>query len=71
MKRPEREAALKATRIEVLERDGEVLHRVICPYCRKIMIFPVKSHLYPKGATMRCTECKGLFKKFQRGMTKE
>ncbi len=70
MKR-EQETALKAVRIEVLQRDGETYHKIICPYCRKLMFFPYKSHLYPKGPTMRCPECKGVFKKFQRDLRKE
>jgi hypothetical protein len=66
--RKERETPLKAVRIEVLEREGATFHKVICPYCRKVMVFPLRSNLYPKGNTMRCTECKGLFKKFRRDM---
>jgi phage FluMu protein Com len=69
--RREQETALKAVRVEVLEREGETYHRLICPYCKKVMFFAVKSNLYPKGSTMRCTECKGLFKKFQRDLRKE
>jgi hypothetical protein len=57
---------MKAVRIEVLERHGETFHKLICPYCRRVLIFPIKSHLYSKGYTMRCTECKGVFKKFLR-----
>ncbi len=70
MKR-EQETALKAVRIEVLERDGATYHKIICPYCHKLMFFPYKSLLYPKGPTMRCPECKGVFKKFQRDFRKE
>lgn len=69
--RRQQETALKAVRIEVLDREGEIYHKLICPYCRKVMVFAVKSNLYPKGATMRCTECKGLFKKFVREMRRE
>lgn len=67
----QQDTALKAVRIEVLDREGEVYHRLICPYCRKVMIFAVKSHLYPKGSTMRCSDCKGLFKKFVRDIKRE
>jgi uncharacterized C2H2 Zn-finger protein len=69
--RREQDTALKAVRIEVLEREGEIYHRLICPYCRKVMVFAIKSNLYPKGSTMRCPECKGLFKKFLREMRRE
>jgi transcription elongation factor Elf1 len=63
--RREQETALKAVRIEVLDRE------IICPYCRKVMVFALRSNLYPKGSTMRCTECKGMFKKFLREMRRE
>jgi uncharacterized C2H2 Zn-finger protein len=69
--RREQETALKAVRIEVIERDGAVYHKLICPYCRKVMVFLLKSNLYPKGPTMRCPECKGVFKKFQRDTRRE
>lgn len=69
--RKEQETALKAVRIEVLHRKGEIHHRITCPYCRKVIVFAPKSNLYPKGSTMRCTGCKGLSKKFFRQMRQD
>jgi hypothetical protein len=66
-----REIGMKAARIDVLVRDGETYHKLICPYCRRVLIFPVKSHLYSKGFTMRCSECKRVFKKFHREMSRD
>jgi phage FluMu protein Com len=70
MRKP-KEISMKAVRIEELMRSGEAYHKILCPYCRRVMIFAVKSNLYPKGPTMRCTECKQVFKKFHRPLYKE
>lgn len=71
MRSKRREVTLKASRIEEFVRDGETYHKIICPYCRKVMIFSLKSHLYPKGYNMRCVSCKEPFKKFLRQLQKE
>jgi predicted Zn finger-like uncharacterized protein len=62
---------IQATRIEVVQKDGVVHHRIVCPYCKRTFIFRVDSSYYPKGSTMKCPECKKTFKKFERVLKKE
>jgi len=63
--------SMKATRIDVFEKEGVLHHKMICPYCRKNLVFRKESHYYPKGPTMKCPECKRLFKKFERPLKGE
>jgi transposase-like protein len=62
--------SVKATRINVFEKDGVLHHKMTCPYCRKNLVFRMDSHYYAKGPTMKCPGCMKVFKKFERPLTK-
>lgn len=62
---------IQVARIDVIQKDGAIHHKIICPYCKKTLIFRADSHYYPKGPTIKCPECKKIFRKFERVLKRE